>query len=514
MNYTFTFLHKNLFPCLFGVLFLGLIFSSCDPTKNLGNDSLDKVVVKKDSTKETPPDVVVTPPKVIEPTKIDTVRWCDTLQRDPSTLVIVCFEKIGNGTIKADTVDVIEIYNSSNSTDWSNAFLDSAITKKAAYRVAIIMPFRSKSFSAAPSREIPGHSLKSIEFYEGVQIALDSLKKEGVSLFVDVFDSMGDTTTVRTILQKPELKQADLIIGPISSRTLTMVAEFAKTYQTPLVSPFNPRPDLTTNNPYYIQVNPSFTVYSKTIIENLYQIEQENRYRQLDKKVLLLGENSDSLEIQQLQKNFAIYTNTFDTLLPQYLSSSASVKINYIRPLLDKSKLNIIVIPSSNEEFIYNCLRELQSLVDKIDPNKGYQIVVVGQDRWKYYSRITFEYYESLNLHFPAEFYVNKSISKNINFRNGYKNNYGIAPREFGYIGFDVMLYFGRMLHNYGTNFQMHFWKSPAHLRHTEFRFQPVYENVVPLDSRLVTPRPVIRGFENQYLHFLQFKDYTIQTAK
>lgn len=509
MNKSFTTSKVAFF--FFGTLLTILIFSSCDPSKRSGNDGLDPVSSNKNNTNTTKVDTsksatVVTP----TPTKIDTLRWCDTLNQGTNTLVVVCFEKIGSGRITADTVDIIQIIDSSMIAEGTNT-LDSTINKKIAYKVAIIMPFRSKNFTPTPTKEIPGYSLKSIEFYEGVQIALDSLEKEGVRLFVDVFDSMGDSAVVSQLLKKPSMKEMDLIIGPIRSNTLSLVAEFAKQNQTPLVSPFNYKSDLTTNNPYYVQVNPSFAVHSKTIINNLYDIKQANRYNQLNKQVLLLGQKSDSLKIKMLQKDFSVYTNTYDTLLPQYMNSDANIKVNFIKPFLDRSKLNIIVIPSTNEQFVYNSLRELQSLVDKIDPLKGYQIAVVGRDRWKYYSRVGFEYYESLNLHFTSEVFIDKKVSENIAFQDGYRNNYGIAPREFGYIGFDVMLYFGRMLHKYGTNFPAYFMKQPSTRRHTSFRFQPVYENVVPLDATIVTPRPVIRGFENQSLNFLKFEDYTVQ---
>lgn len=511
MNKSFT--TSKLIVFFFGILITVLIFSSCDPSKRSGKGGLDPIssnnkntnTPKTDTSKTT---AVVTPP----PTKIDTLRWCDTLDQGNNTLVVVCFEKIGSGRITADTVDVIQVIDNSMIAEGTNT-LDTIIKKKVAYNVAIIMPFRSKNFTPTPTKEIPGYSLKSIEFYEGVQIALDSLEKEGVRLFVDVYDSMGDTAVVSQLLQKPSMKEMDLIIGPIRSNTLSLVAEFGKQNQTPVVSPFNYKSDLTTNNPHYIQVNPSFAVHSKTIINNVYNIKQTNRYNQLDKQVLLLGEKNDSTAIKMLQKDFSVYTNTYDTLLPQYMNSDPNIKINFIKPFLDRSKLNIIVIPSTNEEFVYNSLRELQSLVDKIEPLKGYQIAVVGRDRWKYYSRINFEYYESLNLHFTSEVFVDKKASENIAFQNGYRNNYGIAPREFGYIGFDVMLYFGRMLHKYGTNFPAYFMKNPSKSRHTFFRFQPIYEQVVPLDATIVTPRPVIRGFENQALNFLKFEDYTIQKA-
>jgi len=496
---------------------LTLLFgTACDTTSTTTNNDLNQVTTSnsnknnsttdKDNTDKDNNEVVTDN----KPPKTDTIQWCDTLKRGEKQLVVVCFEKIGNGPIKADTVDIIQVIQDNSPIA---QVLDSTINKKAAYKVAIIMPFMSKNFSPQPKREIPPYSMKAIEFYEGAMIALDSLKAEGVKLYVDVFDSMRDTNTVKSILAKPELQAADLIIGPIRTSNLRLVADFANAQQTPLVSPFNSRPDITSNNPYYLQVNPSFKVHSRTMIQQMFHIKTDKGVPEMPKNFLVLGKQTDSAQVAQLQEAYATHMNDYDTLLPQFLNSSATIKINFIKPFLTPEKFNIILLPSKDEGFVYNSMRELQSLLYKEgSERKWHHVAIVGLDRWKYFSRIDYEYYESLNLHLPSEFYVDKDKDVNRKFRQGYKTNYGIAPREFGYIGFDVMLYFGKMLHQYGTNFSAHLWKEKYQGRHTQFVMQPVFEKSEPLDgSEEATKPPMIRGFENQYLNFLKFEEYTLQ---
>ncbi|BDS09463.1 ABC transporter substrate-binding protein [Aureispira anguillae] len=510
------------FSCLFFFLLMNL--TSCEITKktkkNNPDDRLDPVIGKNTNPNDTIKTGIYHPvthvdndkPNNNTSNKVDTITWCDTIPKSATERVVVCFEKIGSSAIKADTVAVISI---NNNALYTNTVIDTTIHQKLAYQVAIMMPFMSKSFIPANGREIPVRSIKAIEFYEGVLIALDSLKEEGVNLFVNVFDTQRDSLTVQEILNKRELQEADLIIGPFTSKNLKIVAEFAKEKQKPIISPLNSRSNLTLDNPYFIQVSPSFEVHSKHIVEQLHKIEQNQRFIRtpMEKNLLVLALNRDSSRVASLQKSYADYKNDFNAKIPQLIRSSATIDIDDIKPFLKKDQLNIIVMPTlHNEGFIYNSLREIQKLVDKVEPQRGYQIVIVGMDRWRYFSRINFEYYESLNLHFSSEYFADLSSKTVRQFKSDYKAIYGIGAREFGFKGFDIMLYFGRMIHKYGVNFQTHLWKEKALYNHTQFKIEPTYQFLTPLDgSNPDSRQSVLKNYENKYLNFLKFKNYQLK---
>ncbi|MDC0230987.1 hypothetical protein OAK19_03405 [Aureispira] len=504
--------------CLFSLMLI-VFFASCNPTRNTTTDNiishLDPVIGKSTNPEDTlkPGNYtgVINSQNNNNSLKIDTLIWCDTLQETEFIFLVVCFEKIGNNKIKADTVEIIDL---NKNTILPITEIDSSVNLKLAYKVVVIMPFMSNGYVPTATKEIPSKSIKAVEFYEGVLIALDSLKAEGISLFVDVFDSQRDTAVVIELLQKRELKEADLIIGPVASDVIQIVAEYAKETKKPLISPFNTRPDLTTNNPYYIQVNPSFEVHSDYIVEHIHQIERDKDIirEPLEKNLLILAVKEDSLRVGMLQKSYSAYKNDTSAKIQEIIMSSPTVDIDTVQPFFKKDELNIIVVPSyRNEGFIYNSMREIQKLVDKVEPKKGYQIVVVGMDRWRYYTRVNFEYFESLNLHFSSPYFTNNQSSIVRKFRNDYKTVYGIGSREFGFVGFDVMLYFGRMINKYGVNFPAHLWKESAQYRHTRFQVEPSFEPLMPLDSGDIQPdQKLFRSYENKYLNFLKFEKYKL----
>lgn len=496
------------------ILIIGLVLTcfltACRSTKNSTNNKLSNVTASKSDNNNNQNTSTDSAPDNTD-ARVDTLRWCDTLAQSATRQIVVCFEQI-EGKLTADTVDVIDI---NEEAIFKPTLLDTTIEKKLAYRVAVLLPFMSKGFAPTPLTEIPSKSIKSVEFYEGLSMALDSLKAEGVSLFVNVYDTQRDSATVVSIFNKREFQEADLIIGTLNSKITKLVADYAKANQKPLIVPFNSRDDLTMDNPYYIQVNPSFEVHSQLIVEQMHRLESDKELFRtaLEHNYFALGLQQDSLRIEAIQESYASYKNEKEARIQQMILKDATIDIEMIQSKFDKNKLNVIIIPSyQNEGFVYNALREIQKLVDKVEPKKGYQIVLIGMDRWRYYTRINFEYFESMNLHLSSPFYIDLDSELIQQFKSDYKTVYGIGTREFGIIGFDLMLYFGRMLHKYGNNFQAHLWKDKASYKHTRFEIEPDFIQRPALDANNADAEAaILRNYENKYLHFLKFKNYQLQ---
>jgi ABC-type branched-subunit amino acid transport system substrate-binding protein len=96
-----------------------------------------------------------------------------------------------------------------------------------------------------------------IEFYEGFLLALDTLREQGYSVSLHVYDTEKDTLKVKKIIQQLYQIQPDLIIGPVYSEDVKLVGEFARNQGINLVSPLSTRIELVTDNPHVIQVVPT-----------------------------------------------------------------------------------------------------------------------------------------------------------------------------------------------------------------------------------------------------------------
>ena len=495
---------------LFVFCCLILSISSCGLFNNLGKDNnkLEPITTGKDSTKKDTLKVVRIEPPV--PTKVDTIVWRDTLQENEFKKLVIQYTKIGKNAVQKDTLAIIDISNTIETPNKTNQ--ERAVRVKPTYNVAVIMPFMTKSYNF--KSDLPGQSLRAVEFYEGMKIAFDSLEKEGVRLNVTVYDSQRDADEVGEILKKPELLEADLIFGPVGTSALREVAKFGFENGIPVVSAFNNNPEVTEDNHYFIQSNPSFATQSRYIATFLTKhIKLPPAYTGIKKiNYLMLGMAEDTLNMLEVQKAYSLAKNDPKAKLPQKILTAGGFSIADLRSYFSRDAINVVIVPSyRSETFVNGVLRELSAMLDLVESKNNHEFIVIGMPQWKYYERVNFEYYEKLKLHIPDNYYVDESKSANISFRDGYRSHYGIAPREFAYIGFDNMLYFGRLLKKYGTAFPDKFETEVGYGRHTKFYYEPMMRVRNIMDGKNVIEDMEIMRFENQYINFLEFKEYQFQ---
>src|SRR5690349_5419398 len=91
----------------------------------------------------------------------------------------------------------------------------------ARYQVAIFTPlYLDSAFDETSSykfgKAFPKFFNPGLEFYEGAELALDSLNSEGVNIDVFVYDSRSTTRSIESIVKSPEFDSIDLVIGHVN----------------------------------------------------------------------------------------------------------------------------------------------------------------------------------------------------------------------------------------------------------------------------------------------------------
>ena len=109
-----------------------------------------------------------------------------------------------------------------------------------------------------PLHDMNGDGCRMVEYYRGVLMACDSLKREGISVDVHAWNTVegGD---LNAVLTDPAARKCDLIIGPLYSAQLPELSRFVEKYNIKLVIPFSINaPQLQTNrNIYQIYQSPT-----------------------------------------------------------------------------------------------------------------------------------------------------------------------------------------------------------------------------------------------------------------
>lgn len=362
------------------------------------------------------------------------------------------------------------------------------------YNIAFLAPFYTNKAGAGSITS--KSSIKSLEFYTGAKMALDILGSEGVNMKVYSYDTQGSASKISSIMARSEFSSMDMVIGPMKTDALKTAAARVKGSRTILISPWNPKSTITSRNPNYVQVSPTLETHCKAIMRHV------RKHHDVNDVVLACKENSsESSYFKYFQdENKVISGSASAARLPE-LEAQYGNNIplnNYFRP-----DSTIFIVPSWDEKFVSNFLRKLA--IDK----GSRKIVVYGLPQWMNFERVDFDYYERLNIHISSAAFIDADDAQVRDFRRNYYNRTGTVPGNDAFIGYDLTLYFGRMLKNKGRNFLQQIDMNPSRdgeYIHTQFQFEADY----PYGSDNFSSA---NKFENKFVNILKFEGFKFQKA-
>lgn len=481
------------------LILIVFLVASCDLFKPVQTDSprstdqddeLDEVQGRRVYDPETGTYIVI---ENAPTEKMDTIRWRN-VPVDPEQIIRSSEESFivdepGAGPAQELGSEII-------APNVETKFLSS-------YNVTMMLPFLSDRFSPA-SEKLPANSDWALHFYSGAKMALEDLESEDISMTVSVIDGRETSmSAVQQLLRSSEdLRKAQLIIGPYRSETARLVADFAKRNNSVVFSPYTTSTEITSNNPNYVQVNPSLRSHCEAITRHARQ-----RFNP-EQIVLVCRDKPQEIQrLQYFQNENARISGSYDVpRLKEYIvSDEAELSSSDMFSLISLEDTTVFILPSwSNEAFIYNFLRNLD-----LARRENSKIVVYGMPQWMDYEIIDYDYYERLNVHVSSSTYLNPLSSDVQFFRNRFFDRYGTLPNEEAYLGYDVTMYCGKMLKQHGTKFQYALEQEPMQMLHTYFDF----ERVVSPTATSGTENLPIQRFENKYVNILKFQNYQFKLA-
>jgi hypothetical protein len=138
---------------------------------------------------------------------------------------------------------------------------------------------------------------------------------------------------------------------------------------------------------------------------------------------------------------------------------------------MSKEKINIIIVPSSDQIFVINLITNLQPLTKK------FKIILSGMPSWKKFeNNLELEYLHNLNMHTFVPFYADYNNPYVLNMVMSYRNNFKCEPSKFSFLGFDTGIYFLTALKKYGHDFQDCITNQKIPLLQADFNFVKVSE--------------------------------------
>lgn len=294
-----------------------------------------------------------------------------------------------------------------------------------------------------PLHNINGDGQRMVEYYRGILMACDSLKKTGLSVDVHAWNTPeGDDLS--KVLQDPNAAKCDLIFGPLYSAQMPVLSDFVERHDIRLVIPFSISAPQLTENRNIFQVWQSPTSINDATITRYMELFKDYHPVFIDcndstsKKGVFTSALRQQLENRQIAYNI---TN---------LKSSEEA----FAKAFSQGKPNIVILNTARSPELRVAFAKINGMKFNL-PNLD--ITMFGYTEWLMYTRTHLDNFYKYNTYIPSVFYYNPLSSQTDRLEQKYRWNFHAdmmqsLPR-FALTGFDHAYFFLKGLHKYGKTF-------------------------------------------------------------
>lgn len=348
--------------------------------------------------------------------------------------------------------------------------------KKSEYTISLMLPFYLEAIDSTLSDREKLFRDASVQFYRGVQMAADSLAAMGFNGKFIINDVVDSKTSVKRAVERKDNEKADLIIGPAFKDAISEISALSNKTGSHIVLPFPLTNKVLLNSQNISKACPS----DATVWEYMGRYAAENH----SKDNVILVSSNDIEDTRQIQVFSQAYFNTKkDSVLTVKNASNLGSKLSTV-------KNNVIFVPTNDKKIITTVFEQL----------KNSKAVVYGTDEWETSSSISPENRNAFNVRFPKTLYLNYNEEHDQRWIEQFRKSFRTEPSTFAVMGYDLMLYYGHGLLDYGRDFPNHF-------------------NEIKIDNLIGTNFSYFKtgaesGFENQHCIILETEDYELKELK
>lgn len=301
-------------------------------------------------------------------------------------------------------------------------------------KVAVILPFGLDKRNS--------EAMKMTDLYKGFLLAVDSIKERGANIDIYAYDEKGsDAASIKSIVDKPEMKEMNLILGPVRPEHIDVVAQFAHTNNIVNVIPTSTKTNAVNSHKTSFQVNSP----------------QSYTYSFVYEKFAELNSNSNVIFVNMADKSdYADYVWGFKKYLEQQNRTFASVQFSAIGTITKSLKKGVknVIIPSSSTSTAFEMLVSELNNLNVLD---GYNVSLFGYPDWQTISEANEKYLEKYKCSYFTTFFSDPAkqrvASFNYRFKHWFKKAQLSSCPKFGELGYDIGAFFVGGLNIYGGAF-------------------------------------------------------------
>lgn len=283
--------------------------------------------------------------------------------------------------------------------------------------IGVLLPFELQSFKVSETSR-PNQYV--YDMFMGMQLAKEKLKTENIDVNVYGFDIGKATQEIQNLTFDSNFKKLDLMVGPLYPQPNQVASAFAYKQNIVQIHPLSNNSELVTNEENVFLVQPSYT-------------DQVN-------KVLDFGSGLNS------KKNVAVYFGS---------SKKDSLFASIFQKIAIEKGYNCLEIKHLYENTVVNSSSSIGQIFVAANPDES--LVMLRTLRKQKQNAPIFVTASSLNFEkTPKEIltnnlyilypeFIDKTKYEVENFRATYIAKMSTFPSYFSYLGYDMVLFYGRM---------------------------------------------------------------------
>ncbi len=362
--------------------------------------------------------------------------------------------------------------------------------------IAVMLPFRLNRVDydsiAGTKRSIKKDPYLnvSLDFHSGVLMAIDSLKKLGISLKVDVYDTKNEIGEISRIINQHDFEDVDVVIGPLVSNNFDRAATELQRYNIPIVSPTGSNLRLLDN------------VFQTRVPDELLKdkIIRFVRSDTLAKNIIVIADSKNQNIANELKQEFNGARIVYSRKDKEGKDSFYVIKEDIEQVL--KAGDNLVFLETQNEGFASNAISILASLIKNEDLEEGIEETKIRLITTNYNNafegdEISNQHLSKLQFHYASGARVYNENDQS-HFVKAYEKKYFVMPSNRAVKGFDLTMDLVLRLVS-SEDLYASVNQSPL----TEY-----------LENKFAYKKKLIGGYYNEASYLLKHEDLTVVEVK
>ena len=318
--------------------------------------------------------------------------------------------------------------------------------RKTSYNVAVLLPFELSD----PSWQNVRKNQFVTDLYAGLRLAQDSLQRAGHPIQIFAYDTGADTLALKQVLAQPELAGMDLLIGPVYKSGARLLARYAREHQIACVNPLSQDGDLVLDNPWHYLFAPSAATQGRVAAQFA-----ANAFG-LGRPAILLNEDGydDAAFATAYKMTYEALGGKFSAV--RRFNAEVDAEVTAAFTGLDLAGASHVMVASDNRHTGPVALAALHATapVSTRPP-------LVCPSAWLENPRLDLSQLSG-NVYFIQSKFSDENGPGFRRFRQLYLQSQHLPPSVYANQGFELLLYFGTTLFQYGPAFQAGLASAPA----------------------------------------------------